>query len=144
MIAGELISMSRHPDAEPAAKHAARRQSDNAEILRNRCLLDEDFSLERAWSEINDEPARAPASKSPGPAFSFGDTMSIHVLHRALTNFRATPQTTVEAIMVAVRARGLTALKEAANVERLVRCDQVARRQKNERITRLHEQGSRR
>lgn len=55
-----------------------------------------------------------------------------------------TPQTTVEAIMVAVRARGLAALEEAANVERLVRCDQVARRQINERITRLYEQGSRR
>ena len=65
-----------------------------------------------------------------GPsALIFGDwnTMSIDALYRALNNFRATPQTTVEAIMVAVRERGLAALKEAANVERLVRCDQVAR-----------------
>jgi hypothetical protein len=46
--------------------------------------------------------------------------------------------------MLAVRERGLAALEEAANVERLVRCDQVARRQINERITRLFEQGSRR
>ena len=86
------------------------------------------------------------ASHSPGPAFSFGDwnTMSIDALYRTLNNFRATPQTTVEAIMLAVRERGLAALKEAANVERLVRCDQVARRQINERITRLYEQGSRR
>jgi hypothetical protein len=59
-------------------------------------------------------------------------------------NRSATPQTTVEAIMVAVRERGLGALEEAANVERLVRCDQAARRQINERITRLYEQGSRR
>ena len=84
------------------------------------------------------------ASHSPGPAFRFGDwnPMSIDAVYRALNNFRATPQTTVEAIMLAARERGLAALKEAANVERLVRCDQVARRQINERITRLYEQGS--
>jgi hypothetical protein len=86
------------------------------------------------------------ASQSPGPAFSFGDwnTMSIDALYRALNTRSSTPQTTVEAILVAVRDRGLDALEEAANVERLVRCDQVARRQINERITRLYEQGSRR
>jgi hypothetical protein len=85
-------------------------------------------------------------SQSPAPARSFDDwnTMSIDALYRALNNPRATPQTTVEAIMVAVRARGLAALEEAANVERLVRCDQVARRQINERITRVYEQSSRR
>jgi hypothetical protein len=81
------------------------------------------------------------ASQSPGPASSLGDwnTMSIEALSRALNNFRATPQTTIEAIMVSVRARGLAALKEASNVERLLRCDQVARRQINERISRLIE-----
>ena len=87
------------------------------------------------------------ASQSTGPASSFGDwnTMPIDALYRVLNNFRATPQITVEAIMVAVvRERSLAALEEAANVERLVRCDQVARRQINERITRLYEQGSRR
>jgi hypothetical protein len=86
------------------------------------------------------------ASQSPGPAFSVGDwnTMSIDALYRALNSFRATPQTTVEAIMPAVRERGLAALEEPANVKRLARCDQVARRQINERITRLYEQGSRR
>ena len=85
-------------------------------------------------------------SQSSGPAFSFGDqnTMPIDALYRALNNPRTTPQTTVEAIMVAVRERGLAALEEAAILERLVRCDQVARRQINERITRLYEQGSRR
>jgi|SRR2546430_8386541 hypothetical protein len=84
------------------------------------------------------------ASQSPGPAFSFGDrnTMPIDALYRALNTRSFTPQTTVEAIMVAVRERGLAALEEAANVERLVRCDEVARRQINERITRLYERGS--
>jgi hypothetical protein len=70
--------------------------------------------------------------------------MSIDALYRDLNKPSATPQATVEAIMVAVRERGLAALEEAANVERLVRCHQVARRQINERITRLYEQGSRR
>jgi hypothetical protein len=86
------------------------------------------------------------ASQSPGPASSFGDwnTMPIDALYRALNNFHATPQTIVEAIMLAVRERGLAALEEPANLERLVRCDQAARQQINERITRLYEQGSRR
>ena len=48
-------------------------------------------------------------------------------------------QATVEAIMVAVRERGLAALKDAANVERLARCDQAARAQINQRIARLIE-----
>ena len=80
------------------------------------------------------------ASQSPGPAFSFDDwnTMSIDALYRAL-NTSSTPQTTVEAIMVAVRERGLAALKDAANVERLARCDQAARAQINRRIARLIE-----
>ena len=81
------------------------------------------------------------ASQSPGPAFSFDDwnTMSLDALYRALNNFRATPQATVEAIMVAVHERGLAALKDPANVERLARCDQAARAQINRRIARLIE-----
>ena len=80
------------------------------------------------------------APQSDGPAFSFGDwnTMSIDALYRAL-NTSSTPQTTVEAIMVAVRERGLAALKDAANVERLARCDQAARAQINRRIARVIE-----
>jgi hypothetical protein len=51
-----------------------------------------------------------------------------------------TPQTTVEAIMLSVRERGLDALKEPANRERLLRCDEAAKAQINERIGRLVEQ----
>jgi hypothetical protein len=71
----------------------------------------------------------------------FGDwnTMSIDPLYRDLNKPSATPQATVEAIMVAVRERGLAALKDAANVERLARCDQAARAQINQRIARLIE-----
>jgi hypothetical protein len=56
------------------------------------------------------------ASQSPGPASSFGDwnTMSIEALSRALNNFRATPQTIVEAFMLAVLERALAAHREAA------------------------------
>jgi hypothetical protein len=81
----------------------------------------------------------------PHPRSSLGERneTSIDALYRDLNKPNATPQATVEAIMVAVRERGVGALKDAANVERLVRCDQVARRQINERITRLYEQGSR-
>ena len=71
-------------------------------------------------------------------------TSTFDALYRDLNKPSATPQATVEAIIVAVRERGVGALKDAANVERLVRCDRVARRQINERITRLYEQGSRR
>jgi hypothetical protein len=49
----------------------------------------------------------------------------------------ATPQTTIEAIMYCVRERGLPALKEPANIERLTRCDRAARVEINERIAHL-------
>jgi hypothetical protein len=68
--------------------------------------------------------------------------MSIPASSRCFSqnNRSATPQATVEAIMVAVRERGLAAFKDAANVERLARCDQAARAQINRRIARLLEQ----
>jgi hypothetical protein len=52
-----------------------------------------------------------------------------------------TPQTTVEAIMYCVGERGLGALNEATNVERLSRCDPAARTQINKRIVTLIEKG---
>jgi hypothetical protein len=74
----------------------------------------------------------------PSPA---GDrnNISIDALCGALNTRSSTPQATVEAIMFAVRERGLAALKDAANVERLVGCDQAARAQINRRIARLIE-----
>jgi hypothetical protein len=46
----------------------------------------------------------------------------------------ATPQSTVEAVLYCVRARGLKALEEPANLERLRRCDQAARDEIDRRI----------
>jgi hypothetical protein len=54
-----------------------------------------------------------------------------------LRQHRPTPQVAIEAIMYAVRERGLGALSESANIERLTRCDDAARAQINERIARL-------
>jgi hypothetical protein len=52
-----------------------------------------------------------------------------------------TPQSTIDAIMYCVRERGLAALNEPTNAERLSRCDQAARAQINKRIETLREKG---
>ena len=64
----------------------------------------------------------------PHPRSSLGERneMPIDALYRELNKPSATPQATVEAIMIAVRERGLAALKDAANVERLACCDPVS------------------
>ena len=50
---------------------------------------------------------------------------------------RPTPPTTVEAILYCVRARGQSALQEAANLERLGRCDAVALAQIDKRMAKI-------
>jgi hypothetical protein len=50
---------------------------------------------------------------------------------------RPTPQTTIEALMWCVRERGIQALQDPENIERLSRCDAAARKQINARIERL-------
>lgn len=50
---------------------------------------------------------------------------------------RPTPQVTVEAVMWAVRQRGLPALREPVNQQRLLNCDAAARTQINQRIEAL-------
>jgi hypothetical protein len=54
---------------------------------------------------------------------------------------RPTPQIVVEAVMYAIRARGLCALKEAGTKERLSRCDRSARDEINRRIGAMLEKG---
>jgi hypothetical protein len=72
-----------------------------------RCLIEPSMTLEQAWNEIN-----------------------------KLQN-RATPSVTVETVMLVVRSRRLAALKEGVTVERLERCDAVARAEINQRIQKL-------
>jgi hypothetical protein len=50
-----------------------------------------------------------------------------------------TPQATIEAIMFAIRARGVAALEEPATMERLSRCDAAALAQIDQRITKLRQ-----
>jgi hypothetical protein len=93
--------------AELAAERKAGRLQESAEILRARRLLASDLSLEGVWHELND----------PRP--------------------HPTPQVTIEALLHCVRERGLAALKEPANVERLARCDAAAKAQIDKRIRKL-------
>jgi hypothetical protein len=68
------------------------------------------------------------------------DKTSLDALWARLNQARATPQSTVEAVMVCVRESGLKALEESANLERLSRCDESARAQINNQIARIAEQ----
>jgi hypothetical protein len=77
------------------------------QLARLRRLMASNLSLDQLWRELND-PKKRP-----------------------------TPQTTVKAILHCVRERGVAALKEPANLERLSRCDEAARAQINQRIAKL-------
>jgi hypothetical protein len=57
--------------------------------------------------------------------------------HRAGLDRRGTPQCTIDAVVLAVRNRGLAALLEPDTVERLARCDATARDEINWRIARM-------
>jgi hypothetical protein len=72
-----------------------------------RRLMEPGISLQQAYLEIND-PCNRP-----------------------------TPAVVVEAVMLAVRERGLAALREPATIERLERCDAAARTEINQRIEML-------
>jgi hypothetical protein len=72
-----------------------------------RRLMADDVSLERAWAQLN------------------------------ACGARPTPQSTIEAVIYTVRERGVAALKERTNIERLARCDAAARAEINRRIARL-------
>jgi hypothetical protein len=54
---------------------------------------------------------------------------------------RPVPQTLIEAVMYCVRTRGLAALKEPANLERLRQCEARARAEIDRRINKLFESG---
>jgi hypothetical protein len=62
--------------------------------------------------------------------------------HDRMQRSRSTPQSTIEAVLYCVRERGLAALREPTNLERLSQCDEEARAQINERIAKLEEGSS--
>jgi hypothetical protein len=57
-----------------------------------------------------------------------------HRQHAQPKRHRPTPETTIEAILYGVRQRGIGALTEPDNIERLSRCDERARSDVNRRI----------
>jgi hypothetical protein len=64
--------------------------------------------------------------------------MSLGALYQHFNKTRpTTPQTTIEAILHCVRERGLAALKEPANIERLARCDAAPQAEISRRIAKL-------
>jgi len=63
--------------------------------------------------------------------------MSLGALWDHLNRPRKTPQTTIQAVIHSVRERGVAALKEPANIERLLECDDDSRIEINERIAPL-------
>ena len=63
--------------------------------------------------------------------------MSLGALWDFLNRPRRTPQATIEAVIYSVRERGIAALREPTNIERLVTCDDAAKAEINERIARL-------
>jgi hypothetical protein len=65
------------------------------------------------------------------------DNVSLDRAYAEIMHHRPTPEVTVEAILHCVRERGLAALKEPANVERLRRCDAAAKAIIDERIGKL-------
>jgi hypothetical protein len=67
------------------------------------------------------------------------DTSSDGALWDALNDRRRwpTPQSTIEAVMHAVRARGVDTLQEPATRERLLQCDARAKAEINRRIAAL-------
>jgi hypothetical protein len=68
-------------------------------------------------------------------------TLSLNTLWERLNNPRRlrTPEAVIAAIMYCIRARGLSALKEPANRERLKRCNRAARDEINRRIAMLYQ-----
>jgi hypothetical protein len=80
---------------------------DPKHLKRLRGLMRPGVTLEQAWNEFGD-PRNKPV-----------------------------PKVVIETVMTAVRKRGLAALREPANIERLERCDAAARAEINQSIEML-------
>jgi hypothetical protein len=85
------------------------------------------------------EPTEASAVHDARPlAGSPHESIEAFVAH--CLRQRPTPQTVVEAVWYCVRERGLAALREPANLQRLATFDSAARAQLNERIAKAADQ----
>src|SRR5262245_55175912 len=82
---------------EARAGHALIVETEPGRLKLLRHLMDDDVSLNAAWYKLNDPRSRP------------------------------TPEATINAVMRAVRERGLEALKEPATAEGLERCDATAK-----------------
>jgi hypothetical protein len=75
-----------------------------------------------------ERPRYTGAQRNPPPLIPRdSEDMTLDALGKLFNRECPTPQATIEAIMHSVRERGLGALKEPANIERLVRCNQAER-----------------
>jgi hypothetical protein len=72
------------------------------------------------------------------------DSMSVGALWEALNDpcRRPTPNSTIDAISYSVRKRGIAALKEPPNVERLRGCDDAAKAKIKQELRKLDERRS--
>src|SRR5262249_47755564 len=89
-----------------------------------------------------DARAEKPSEKTARLKRLMADDISIERAYEEMLRNRPTPQVTVEAILYTVRERGVAALKEPANLERLSRCDAAAKEQINKRIDALKAKGA--
>ena len=94
------------------AGHALIVETEPGRLKLLRHLMDDDVSLNAAWYKLNDPRSRP------------------------------TPEATINAVMHAVRERGLEALKEPATAERLERCDATAKTEIEQRIAKLQKDWS--
>ena|SRR6266436_6757578 len=82
------------------------------------------------------EPSTPPRERGDGLPEDWHER-SLGALWDYLNRPHRTPQITIEAVIHSVRERDVAALKEPPNIERLLRCDEVAKSEINKRIGRL-------
>jgi hypothetical protein len=125
----------------PATREAIRDYHANGEP--ERTDVPKSLSDEEAWATF-DRRERARPSLTEYQKF-LRRLLEPHVsldrsfwgIQRDTARLKGTPQTTIEAIMVAARERGLAALDEPTTQGRMARCDADAQRGTIERIARL-------
>jgi hypothetical protein len=93
----------------------------------------------RTCHDADQRKAKAPPRKLAQLRRLMGDDVSLNAARAELSNprNRPTPKATIDAVVFAVRKRGLSALKEPATIERLERCDASAKAEINQQIEQL-------